>query len=136
MAVTARSRFRIHLSTVLIFTFCFGTLAYFCIFQRLDRPGFSTTEGYAFGFPMMLVVSGKGRLPDGREFTYHNYRSGVRALAPAVNRYFFGCLIVNLAVALIPSLLVARYFERRARRHDPKPVEESEEEFDEDETKA
>jgi len=122
--VAARSCFRIHLSTVLIFTFCFGTLAYFCIFQRLDRPGFSTTEGYAYGFPMMLVVSGKGRLPDGRDFTFHNYRSGVRALAPAVNRYFFGCLTVNLAVALIPSLLVARYFERRARRNDPKPVEE------------
>jgi len=120
-------RFRVHLSTVLVFTFCFGTLAYFCVFQRLDRPGFGTTAGFAYGWPMLLVVNGKGRLPDGREFSYHNYRSGVKTLAQEPNRYFFGCLAVNLAVALIPSWWIARFVERRARRKDPVPVEEPEE---------
>lgn len=140
MDAAPRSRFRIHLSTLLGFVLMFSAMGYVCFFRNTQPPEIKTPDVFrrhtnVYGWPLTLVLQGSGTIYNsGRnqleEYSYKNYRVEKSTYVNRVNVYFFGCLSVNLAVALIPSLLVAYFFERRARRNDPKPSEEPEEEFD------
>lgn len=128
-----KPRFRIHLSSLMTFVLAFSALAYVCFFHASPKPrdpdaiAVEPLRDEAYGWPLLLVLRGEGSVytPDmklAQVYTYTLYRSGVTAFAPGMTRYFFGCLVVDLAVALVPSLLLARWVERRARRKDPLPA--------------
>jgi len=144
MATATRRRFRIHLSSLLVFVLMFSLMGYVCFFRNKDPLEVKTPDVFrrhtnVYGWPLTLVLQGSGTIYNsGRdqleEYSYRNYRVEKSTYVNRVNAYFFGCLSVNLVVALIPSLLVAYFFERRARRNDPKPVEEPD--LDEDAREA
>jgi len=121
-------RFRIHLSSLLVFVLIFSLMGYVCFFrnkQPLDTSAGFRVHTHVYGWPISLVVKGGGTIYNsGRdqleEYFYRNFRVEQSTYVNKVNAYFFGCLSVHLAVALIPSLLVAWFFERRTRRNDPK----------------
>ncbi len=136
-------RFRVHLSSLMVFVLVFSVMGYVCFFWYaqpvgVPNPDLIRRNTEVYGWPMTLVLRGEGTiyLPTNQraeKYSYHNYRAGKSSFAQSVSPYFFGCLAVNLAVALIPSWWIARFVERRARRKDVVPEHEPEEAREEEE---